>query len=115
VGKILAERGVRKGVGTGPQYRHKQRSWPDFYGFAIIDRNRRPGPVDEDFFARTVILAKNQVLRAAPPLVELTKTAITVSSRLAFAILLPEQLQSHMLVALQLLMDGGTIQRCLSR
>jgi hypothetical protein len=56
-----------------------------------------------------VVLAQNQNLRALPALVELTKTAEPVSSRLALAIILPEQLQSHMLAALQLLMDGGAI------
>ena len=48
-------------------------------------------------------------LIAVPPLVQLAEPAVAVPVRLRFAILFPEQLQSHMLMTFQLAMDFGEI------
>jgi hypothetical protein len=57
VGQILTPRSVRKGVGTGSEYGHKERGRFGFTGFAIVDGNASTGPVHEGFFAGTVVLA----------------------------------------------------------
>jgi hypothetical protein len=57
-----------------------------------------------------VFLPQNHALRCFPPSIQFAKITVLVTVRLLGAILFPEQLQAHMLVCLQLPIDGGKIQ-----
>jgi len=92
VRKILAECGVRKGVGAGAQRGYEKRSRSGFPRFAIVDRKGGTGPVNEDFVARTMLLTQHRVLLAPPALVQLAEATVAISLGLALAILFPEQL-----------------------
>ena len=67
-----------------------------------MDRDRVTGPIDKGFLSRLMIVPEHDVAVPIPPLIELTKTAITVAVRVRFPILLPEQLQREMFVSLKL-------------
>jgi hypothetical protein len=57
VGKVLAERASRKGVGAGAKRSHEERGRFGFAAFAIVDGNGGAGPIHEHLFAGTVLLA----------------------------------------------------------
>lgn len=57
VGKLLAERGAGKGVGTGAEHCDEQGGGLGFAGGTIVNRDGRARPVDKHLLARAVILA----------------------------------------------------------
>jgi hypothetical protein len=84
---------------------------PDFAAAGVLYGNGWTGIVDEQFFAGPVFLPQDDFLLSPPSLVEFTKTAIPIAFRILRAILLPDQLQSEMLMLLQLGVDRWEIRR----
>ena len=48
-------------------------------GARVFDRDGRTGVIDEELFAGTVLLAKNDVQLAPPPLVEFAEAAVAIA------------------------------------
>src|ERR1700731_4313429 len=53
---LLVARGFGPGVGTGAEGGDEQRGLPRHTGDAVVNGNRRAGPVDEGFLASLVLL-----------------------------------------------------------
>jgi len=102
VAQILAQRSARKGVRAGAQNGDKQRGRQDLTGALVMKRNGVTGPVHEHLFAGAVLLAQHHILVAAPAIIQLAETAVTIAIGLGFAILFPDQLQGEMFMRLQL-------------
>ena len=109
VRQILTPSGLGVGVGTGPEYGHKNLRRTDFACLQVLDRDGRPGVVNEELFAGAVLLAENDVELAPPALVEFAETAVAVAVGMSFDVLFPQQLQGHVPVRLQLLMNRGEV------
>jgi hypothetical protein len=62
-----------------------------------------------------VLLAQHYVELLAPTLIPLAETAVAIAILAGVAIFIPEQLQGHVTMTLQLLMDGGEVRRGLLR
>ena len=83
VRQILAERGVGEGVGAGAEHGDEQRSGRGLAGFAVVNRDRWSGPVDEHLLAGSVVLPQHDILIPVPALIQLAEAAVAVAVRLA--------------------------------
>jgi len=108
---LLIARDLGPSVRTGAEGGDEQRRLPHVAGLAVVDRQGPAGPVDEGFLTRLVFLAQHDIELPAPALVEFAKTAVAVAVRVRVSILLPDQLQGHVPVTLELLLNGGEIGR----
>ena len=102
VPQVLVQRGPREGVGAGAQNRDEQRSRGHVTDAPVVDRDRVSGPVHEHLLAGAMLLTQHHILVSAPAMVQLTETAVAITIGLSFAIFFPDQLQSQVLVRLQL-------------
>jgi hypothetical protein len=108
---LLVASDLRPGVRTGAERGDEQRRLPYLAGVTVADRQGRAGPVHEGFLAGLVLLAQHHVEFLAPTLIELAESAVAVTVRAGVAIFLPEQLQGHVTMTLQLFMNGGEVWR----
>lgn len=97
VRQTLAPGGLAVGIAGSPQHRHKNLRLPDLSGARVHDRNRRPGIINEEFFARHMLLPHAGFEAGFPTPVMHTELRILVGAlaRVGGDILLPEQLQGH--------------------
>ena len=58
---LLVARGLGPGVGTGAERGDEEGSLPGYAGDAVVNRNRRSGPIDEGFLAGLVLLPHHYV------------------------------------------------------
>src|SRR5205823_148083 len=98
------------GITAGAQHRDKQSCWPRLAGYGVVNGNGGPGIVDKQFLAGTVFVPQHNLLAPQPAPVEIAVPAVTIALRVLFAVLLPEQLQGHVLIGLQLLADRGVVR-----
>ena len=108
---LLVARDLRPRVGTGAERGDEQGRLPYRAGVTVADRHGRAGPVHEGFLAGLVLLAQHYVELLAPALIQLAETAVAIAILAGVAIFIPEQLQGHVTMTLQLLMDGGEVRR----
>ena len=78
-------------VGTSSEHGHKNLYWTDFARLRVLDRDGRPGIVDEKIFADAVLLAQNDVELTAPALVEFVAAAVAVAAGMSLDVLFPQQ------------------------
>ena len=108
---LLVARGLGPGVGTGAERGDEEGSLPGYAGDAVVNRNRRSGPIDEGFLAGLVLLPHHYVELLAPALIQFAETAVAVALGVGVAVLFPEQLQGDVAVGAELLVDGGEVGR----
>jgi hypothetical protein len=111
VDHLLIACGLSIGIRTGAEYGNEQMRLFGGASGAAVNRDRRTCPVDEQLLARFVCLAQDDILFAAPALVELAEPAVAVAIRVGFPVFLPEQLQRYETLCLALLMDGRKVRR----
>jgi hypothetical protein len=108
---LLVARDLGPGVRTGAERGDEQRCLPHVAGIAVIDGHGGAGPVDERLLTGLVFLAQHDVEFLAPALVEFAEAAVAIAVLVGVAIFFPDQLQGHVAVTLQLLVDGGEVRR----
>src|ERR1700693_2903625 len=106
---LLVARRLGPGVATGAQRGYEQGRLPGFARVPVVNRNRRAGPIDKHLLAGLVLLPENHVELRTPPLVQLAESRVAITVRLGLPVFLPQQLQSHVLTAPQLLVDRGEV------
>jgi hypothetical protein len=67
-------------------------------------------PIDEHLLAGFVFLPEHHVELGTPALVQLAEARVAIAVRIGLPVFLPQQLQSHVLVAAQLLMNRGEVR-----
>src|ERR1043166_6770444 len=76
----------------------------------IMDRDRCSGPIHKQLLAGLVLLAQDDILFAAPSLIQLAESGIAVAVWVCLSVLLPKQLLGHMLMLLSLPMKIGKVR-----
>jgi len=109
VGQPLCPRGLGKGVTAGTGHGNEQLRLPPITGDAIRYGYGFARVVDEQLFARAVLLPQNYFLSSPPSLVQLAEPAVAVTIRMNRTILLPDELQGQVLMFLQFGVDAGVI------
>ena len=112
---LLVARGLSVAVGTGSQYRDKQRSLPHLTTGTVMDGDGPAGPVHEHLLAGLVLLAQNHVQLSDPALVQFAVPAIAISIRVRLAVLFPRQLQRQMRMTLQFIPQNREVRHWPSR
>lgn len=75
------------------------------------NRNGRAFPIDEHLLAWFVTLTRHRVELIAPALIQLAEARVAITIRSGLAIFLPQQLERHVLVVSQLLVNRGEVRR----
>ena len=112
---LLVARRLGPGVAARTQRGDEQRRRPSLAVVPVIDRYRRTGPIDKHLLARLVLLPQHHIEFGAPALVQLAEARVAIAIRGRLPIFLPQQLQGHILVAAQLLVNRGEVWRCARR
>jgi hypothetical protein len=74
-----------------------------------MNRNRSTGPIDKHPLARFVLLAQHDIELRAPALIQVAESGVAIAFWIRLPVLLPQQLQGHMLVLLQFLVNCGKV------
>ena len=110
VGQVPCPGGFGVGVVAGAQHRHEDGGRPGFAGNRVDDLDGVAGVVDEHLLAGTVILPQHHIQVTRPVPILLAKPTVTDPVGLIFLVFLPEQLQGHAAIGLQLLMYFGEVR-----
>src|SRR5579872_4342159 len=76
----------------------------------IMNRNRRPGVIDEQFLSRDMILAQHDIQLLSPTLVQFAKAAVSVTIRVGLPIFFPGELERQVRMALEFFVELGKIR-----
>ena len=109
--QILIPGGFGIGVVAGAQDGNEDGRFLDRPGLGIDDRDGVSRIIDKQFFSGAVLLPQHQIQLAGPLLIQLTEPAVLVTVGIGLLVLLPNQLQRDMLVAVEIFMDGGPIRQ----
>jgi hypothetical protein len=101
------------GVVAGVQHGHEQLRRMRLTRGRIVDGDGASSPVHEQLLARPMLLAQHRIAIPLPALVAMTETAVTIAILMRRPVLLLQQLQGSVLVALQLLVNAGKIGQSL--
>src|SRR5882672_5718479 len=107
----LVDRSSRESVSAGAENGDKDRGRSYFTRFAVIDRDGVARPIDEHLFPGPVFLPENDILVPIPALVQLAEATVAIAAGLTCAVLLPNQLECQMLVALKLAVNLNEVWR----
>jgi hypothetical protein len=99
------------GIRTGPQDSDEQRCLPDQTAGAFVDGNRGAGPIDEQLLARLVLLPEHDIELAPPLLIMITEVAVAVTIGVRLPVFHPEELQRHVPVLPELIVNRWKIRR----
>ncbi|MGA2988079.1 MAG: hypothetical protein ABSG32_30220 [Terriglobia bacterium] len=75
-----------------------------------MDRNRRPGVIDEQFLSRHMILAQHYIQLLTPPLVQFAKAAVSVTVRVGLPVFFPGELERQVRMAWEFFVELGKIR-----
>src|ERR1017187_2669185 len=87
--QFLALGGFGISVVAGPQDGDEDRGLPLRPALRIMDRNRRPGVIDEQILSRNVIWAKHYIRWPPPLLVKFEEPAVSVTVGVGLPIFFP--------------------------
>jgi hypothetical protein len=90
--QLLALGGFGISAVAGPQDNDEDRRLSLRAALRIIDRNRRPGVIDEQLLSRDMILAQHYIQLLSPTLVQFAKAAVSVAVRVSLTIFFPSEL-----------------------
>jgi hypothetical protein len=76
---------------------------------SVVNRNGIAGPIDEQLFSSLVLLARHDILFAAPALIKLAEAGVAIAVRVGLPVLLLQQLLRHMCMLLPLPMKVGEV------
>jgi Kef-type K+ transport system membrane component KefB len=108
--QTLAPGGFDVGIGAGAQDGDKQRSRAHGAALGVVDGKGVAGIIDEELFARLMLVAEDDVQLAAPAAVELAEAAVAVAVGVVLAILLPQQLQRDVTMGLEFLVKSFKVR-----
>lgn len=115
VRQLLSARGFRISAAAGAHGTHEQLRTEGLLAAAAVDRHRAAGVINEQLLAGKMPLAHRALQAPLPAPVDLAKGAAPVGGgAVRLCVLLPQQLQHHVAVALELLVDPRAV-RCHER
>jgi hypothetical protein len=79
-------------VGTGSRHRDQQMCLLHSAAAWVMDRDRRARPIHKQLLAGLVLLVQNDILFAAPALIQLAESRVAIAVRVCEPVLFPEQL-----------------------
>ena len=71
---------------------------------SVVNRYGIASPIDKQLLSSFVLLAQHDILSAAPALIQLTETGVTIAVWISLPVFLPQQLLGHMCMLLPLSM-----------
>ena len=110
VRQIPCPGGLGVGVVAGAQHRYEDVGGPGFTGCRIDDVDGVAGVIDEHFLAGPVILPQHHIQMARPVAILIAEPTVVDSVGLALLVFLPQQLQRHAAIGLQLLVHFGEVR-----
>src|SRR5579883_3225918 len=94
-GQVLRESPLQVRHIAHPQRRNEDVNVVELPGLWLHDRERQPGPVDEQLLAGPVGLPEHHIEVPLPPAIPLTEAAVLIAVGIRVPVLLPEQAERH--------------------